>query len=48
MREQKNTSNEISNPVKNITESTQTAEMINESKGDTNSIGNKNENAIVI
>ena len=36
MREQKNTSDEISNPVKNISKSTQTDEMINESNDDVN------------
>ena len=50
MRVQNNTSNEISNPVKNISKSTQTEEIINESKDDVNSIGdkNKNENEIIL
>ena len=50
MREQKNTSDEISNPVKNISKSSQTEEVINESKDDVNLIKrkNKNENEIIL
>ena len=48
MREQNNISNEISNPVKNISKSTQTEEIINESKDDVNSIGDKNKNEIIL
>ena len=49
MREQKNISDEISNPVKNISKSSQTEEVINESKDDVNLIErkNKNENEII-
>ena len=42
MREQKNTSDEISNPVKNISKSSQTEEVINESNDDVNLIERKN------
>ena len=50
IREPKNISNELSNPVKNISKSIQTEEIINESKDDVNSIGDKNkdENEIIL
>ena len=47
MREPKNISNEISNPVKNSGKSTQTEEIINESKDDVNSIGDKNKDETI-
>ena len=42
MREPKNISNESSNPIKNISKSSQTEEVINESKDDVISIERKN------
>ena len=50
MRKQKNISDEIYNPVNNISKLTQTEEVINESKDDVNLIGgeNKNENEIIL
>ena len=42
MREPKNISNESSNPIKNISKSSQTEEVINESKDDVNLIERKN------
>jgi len=48
MRGPKNISNELSNPVKNISKSTQIEEIINESRDDVNSIGDKNKNEIIL
>ena len=41
MREPKNISNESSNPIKNISKSSQTEEVINESKDDVNLLNEK-------
>ena len=50
MREQNNTPDEISNPVKNISKYTQTVVVINDSKDDVNLIErkNKNENEMIL